>query len=582
MSISDRDSYLAEFKELKQLHEYINNEVDDYVSEYKLCKESYRNSMAKANSYKQILAGLNEDLNKLDSLSSLDKTQKIETIKEDIKNIKKLIREENPPKYDISVIDDALNIIQNIHSCIQKATMYPDITFDELLLVKNINELHIREEDLDVKIRKLYIERSDLNNETISEHEKEIFSKSEMKVGENCKTCTLYIQKMDIEKKLNIIMKNNERLLDISKDLENLNMELDKVRRMKSLYTYISQARHLCDTSRNEILGELSLPKLFRKIDVVDDEMKSMRYDALNHYKLNDLKSKLHILTNDDTSKKIKELETSINEYNVLMNSEIIQAEEAINKYKFNSLDESIIYKFQGINRVERLQELSEIIDNMNKVSEKARSISSELNELDRALITVNDIINRKREELVRVRVESERFKENSENYRKELVKAEQAQILKNVLSKKIPTVYLKLYMIHVKDESNEFLQKIGRYKVGLPEITYDESSNRNLFVIPVMDNGEEKSCSVLSKGEDKLISIAITLPLIYIASNKYRILRLDEMDSTLDKNMKSVFIDMITRISWKKIPQVFMVSHAPQELLEKCIIIDLTKRGGV
>ena len=61
---------------------------------------------------------------------------------------------------------------------------------------------------------------------------------------------------------------------------------------------------------------------------------------------------------------------------------------------------------------------------------------------------TINNLINRKREELVRITVESERFKENSENYRKELVKAEQAQILKNVLSKKIPTVYLKLYMI--------------------------------------------------------------------------------------------------------------------------------------
>lgn len=580
VSIADKEAHLIEFKELKQLHTILaGSGVDDYVSEYKLCKETYRNSMAKASSYKQILAGLNEELKKIDSLSSIDKTHQIENIKEDIRHIKTLIKEENPPKYDISVIDEALNTIQDIHSLIQKATMYPDITFDELLLVKNVNELHMLEDDLDFKIRKLYTERSDLNNETISDHEKEIFSKSRMVVKENCKSCTLYAQKVDIENKLNIIMKNNERLLEISNSLENLNMELDKTKRMKSLYSYVSQARHLCDTCKNEILGELSLSKLFRKIDSVDDEIKDMRYDALNHYKLNDLKSKLQILTNDDTSKKIHQLETSINEYTVMMNSELIEAENMINKYAFNSLDESIIYRFQGVDRIKRLRELSEIIDTMNEVSEKASHITAELNDLDKAMITINNLINRKREELVRITVESERFKENSENYRKELVKAEQAQILKNVLSKKIPTVYLKLYMIHVKDESNEFLQKIGRYKVGLPEITYDESSNRNLFVIPVIDNGEEKSCSVLSKGEDKLISIAITLPLIYIASNKYRILRLDEMDSTLDKNMKSVFIDMVTRISWKKIPQIFIVSHAPHELLEKCIVIDLTKR---
>ena len=179
----------------------------------------------------------------------------------------------------------------------------------------------------------------------------------------------------------------------------------------------------------------------------------------------------------------------------------------------------------------------------------------------------------------MKIQIEKARFEENTTNYKNELTRSKKADKLKTLLSKQIPTIFLELYMIYVKDEANIFLEDTGRYSLDLPKINYDEDTKRNTFIIPILDNVELKSCSVLSKGEDNIISIAVTLPLIYIASDIYRIARMDEMDSTLDINMKKLQMDKMMNFDRDKLSQLLMVSHSSRDFFDaydRCRVIDL------
>ena len=130
--------------------------------------------------------------------------------------------------------------------------------------------------------------------------------------------------------------------------------------------------------------------------------------------------------------------------------------------------------EFYGYNRTKvlRLQE--------------SKEIEKEISELDRALITLDSILERKASELMKIQIEKARFEENTTNYKNELTRSKKAEKLKTLLSKQIPTIFLELYMIYVKDEANIFLEDTGRYSLDLPKINYDEDTKRNTFIIPI------------------------------------------------------------------------------------------------
>ena len=392
----------------------------------------------------------------------------------------------------------------------------------------------------------------------------------------------MYKRRVEIESKIIQLEKNAKEIESIYMKIEEYNVTLNRLERIQSLFSYMVDFRNTIESLDDIVLDNIVFNKtcafFFHNISELEDRVKTMKYNAMNHMRLRDMANKLNILLQDNSMEKLEELTIRMNEYKQKVGTIDVELDE-INSFKLFGIPEEIAYKYVSIDRSKRIDELSEIISNLSSISEKSKEIEKEISELDRALITLDSILERKASELMKIQIEKARFEENTTNYKNELTRSKKAEKLKTLLSKQIPTIFLELYMIYVKDEANIFLEDTGRYSLDLPKINYDEDTKRNTFIIPILDNGELKSCSVLSKGEDNIISIAVTLPLIYIASDIYRIARMDEMDSTLDINMKKLQMDKMMNFDRDKLSQLLMVSHSSRDFFDaydRCRVIDL------
>ena len=577
ISMYDRDAYIQEYKDLKLIEEAVGS--DSYLQEYKELQDRFKTLYAEKQYLLKLISQVNHDIIEINSSNPANKRFEIDCLKEDIAVISANLEDID---FDVDVLDKAQNNLQAIHNLISKITMYPDIIFSDVDFYKNSLEIQSDVSKTQRLLQELYNRKSDIQAETITDNEREFFIEGNVPYTNNCNGCSMYKRRVEVESKIIQLEKNSKEIESIYTKIEEYNVTLNRLERIQSLFSHMVDFRNTVDSLDDTVLDNIVFNKtcafFFHNISELEDRVKTMKYNAMNHMRLRDMTNKLNILLQDNSMEKLEDLTSRMNDYKQKVGTIDVELDE-INSFKLFSIPEEIAYKYVSIDRSKRIDELSEIISNLSSISEKSKEIEKEISDLDRALITLDSILERKASELMKIQIEKARFEENTTNYKNELMRSKKADKLKTLLSKQIPTIFLELYMIYVKDEANIFLEDTGRYSLDLPKINYDEDTKRNTFIIPILDNGELKSCSVLSKGEDNIISIAVTLPLIYIASDIYRIARMDEMDSTLDINMKKLQMDKMMNFDRDKLSQLLMVSHSSRDFFDaydRCRVIDL------
>lgn len=129
--------------------------------------------------------------------------------------------------------------------------------------------------------------------------------------------------------------------------------------------------------------------------------------------------------------------------------------------------------------------------------------------------------------------------------------------------SKGIQTLFMKLYMGKTLTLTNQLLELFfdGNIQVS------DYIINENEFRIPCVIGGLERDdISSCSNAQTSMISMILSFVLMVQASEKYNIIRLDEIDGSLDDYNRTRFVQLLNQlIDVLGIEQVFVISHSSE-----------------
>lgn len=136
-----------------------------------------------------------------------------------------------------------------------------------------------------------------------------------------------------------------------------------------------------------------------------------------------------------------------------------------------------------------------------------------------------------------------------------------------------VQTIFMELYMNKVNKIANQLMSYVldGRFSLKKWVITEDE------FRIPCLGNGGylNDDISSLSDGETAIVSMIISFSLLYQASSKYNILKLDEIDGPLDSSNRRQFIIVLEQLmEILHAQQTIMISHNDELNLDNADII--------
>ena len=125
-----------------------------------------------------------------------------------------------------------------------------------------------------------------------------------------------------------------------------------------------------------------------------------------------------------------------------------------------------------------------------------------------------------------------------------------------------LPLYFQQIYLEQARKIMNELLEIVYQ---GDTAIYIDNFSiNEKEFRIPYIKNGQfVDDARSASQGERSFISIALSFALMNQKIDKYNIIILDEMDSTLDTENRKLFISMLeTQLEMIGAEQCFIISH--------------------
>lgn len=138
-----------------------------------------------------------------------------------------------------------------------------------------------------------------------------------------------------------------------------------------------------------------------------------------------------------------------------------------------------------------------------------------------------------------------------------------------------IQMIFVDLYMNQILNTVNYILKNFFNGQFMLQPFVINE----NEFRIPVQGDGLLiDDISSMSASQIAIINMALSFALLSSSSSKYNIIRLDEIDSSLDRNNRAMFPNMITTImDLLKSDQCFLVSHNEEFSGEGFKIISLS-----
>lgn len=230
-------------------------------------------------------------------------------------------------------------------------------------------------------------------------------------------------------------------------------------------------------------------------------------------------------------------------------------------------------------------ESIHSMYNNMRAIEQAAKDI----NELNSQLINLDNELKPIREERETIKFSLSKLKE----YRDELAiftaKYNKVEVIKkysNPTKEGIQKLFVDIYMGQTLSIANRLLSMFFGGKLKL--LKYDISDNQ--FRIPCASeessliNDDVSSCS---GGEKSMLAMVLSSALLQQSSTSYNILRLDEIDGTLDQSNRAMFIEVLSIIIEELgIDNCIMISHASESSLDNvdviCLNIDeLTQPRG-
>lgn len=437
----------------------------------------------------------------------------------------------------------------------------------------------------------------------IEENEKEIkdlnekisllHSNEEMKrlysLREKCvKSCRI-IQELEkyvnIDNERELLIKNKSLLEDkINNDKKKLEKyELD-ITIINQNLTIITNINNIIMQNSNNIAEYSEKIKVIFKYEEVEDIVKELRKIKINfepfkeyvHLKekiksinnsLNELKIKKNVaISKSNIQKEVEELNNNKKELEILKSETIVKLETEIERLKDISKNkESIqndIFDYELLTK-ELLDVKSKLITlaNIEYYSSHLKDISIKL-ELDKAF---------KEKELSNLEKERELLKseylnkQQLEKLRNQYLEIKNRyEILKSIWSVRdgYPSILLESFLLELKNDVNKNLNEIWDNSLSIEDFILTQSE----FSIVMNRSGTIiADASQLSQGERAIMSLAISFSIIEmnLKEKMYDVIRLDELDATLDEIRSRRFFEMVKeRIERMGVSSCFIISH--------------------
>ena len=556
---------------------YLNSKIDKFNLSSKDKLELRKSELENSMKYKiQIIneMGINPDeISSSDYLNAISILKKIEDISQSVMSM-----------YDISIIDDSINyFINNITiSTVELNSMLNNLNNK----LSNLNDIlnKIKNDEISIEILKLrpknckddtceFIKNALnlLNSDHIINKDKYINEyeeiKNEILTIENelnyktqIKDSLSYLNEISIyiSSNFNVLSKINFINPIILNSREYIkNIKEYNFKDIEKIYTFMKDVNIIEEYRNNKneldiITKELSLyddkvdiiNECLDEISLINKELDNMEIDIINYNK-------------------------SLNEYNISLENKINNKNELSNTIKIiedlillNNRKESI--KNQYIEIRESILKIKELNNNILSLENEISIINQDLSPLETNLVKMKSDLISYDEYIQELNIYNDTFK--------------QIQLIKKYstpTSMGIQIIFMRYYLNNILDLSNQFLSNFfnGEFLL-LP----DTGENPNEFRIPCQGHGIlHDDISSMSYSQRCIISMILSISLYCKASDIYKVLLLDEIDSGLDNNQRIIFASNIDYIAdTLGISHIIITSHNNEFNESYCDIINM------
>lgn len=378
------------------------------------------------------------------------------------------------------------------------------------------------------------------------------------------------LKKLESELEGKIVASESMKIISEKKlVLDKIVSEIERNRIMLSKYT-IGQL--LLDTYIDKITHMKSFNE-FKDMDDLIGQINTITLYKRDAESLRNLESEYKIQSNLDLmisqlQSEIELLEKSLNEVNRALSS--------INNeiYNYTSIIENLKIKYQTGNKAKdkgdiwcneelRLSEAKAKLDEITKKSKESIDILEKISNFNTQISQLQSQIEPLEAQISKINGQLLLLEQYTEEYNMYSEKYNYITKLKKYSSptEGIQTLFMSIYMNKTLDIANRVLGMIfaGQYRL------LDYIINSNEFRIPFVGLG--MTVDDISSGSTSqvcMMGMVMNLVLLYQASTKYNITRLDEIDGGLDTRNRLEFVNVLYRvIDILGIDQLFIISHS-------------------
>lgn len=418
-----------------------------------------------------------------------------------------------------------------------------------------------------------------------NEEMKRLYSLRESCMSKTCKILQELEKYVNIDNERELLIKNKALLEDKinndKKKLEKYELDITIINQNLSIITNINNI--IMQNSNNIASYSEKIKEIF-KYEEVEEIVKDLRKIKINfesfkefvHLKekiksinnsLNELKIKKNIaISKSNIQKEAEELNNNKKELEILKSETIVNLEIEIERLKGISKNKETMYNDitdYNLLTKELLDIKSKLIvlANIEYYSSHLKDISIKL-ELDKAF---------KEKELSNLEKERELLKseylnkQQLEKLRNQYLEIKNRyEILKSIWSVRdgYPSILLESFLLELKNDVNKNLNEIWDNSLSIEDFILTQSE----FSIVMNRSGTIiADASQLSQGERAIMSLAISFSIIEmnLKEKMYDVIRLDELDATLDEIRSRRFFEMVKeRIERMGVSSCFIISH--------------------
>ena len=287
-----------------------------------------------------------------------------------------------------------------------------------------------------------------------------------------------------------------------------------------------------------------------------DDIVEDIIYNTRVYLSYKSISDRYKEATNTD----FQRIKISINNWEKEY-SELIEKSQAIkdNIPKVSdSIRKSLFFgMIKGDLEKEKTKLLEETLYLRNLIA-KEKEKKQEMVEFEMKLRDTDSKINLLNEDLKKVEFNINLHDYIEDELKKATIDEADTEKIRETLIKHLPVKVMRRIILNLKEITNNFLEL-----TDIPYRVHDFEITAKDFIIRVQkDDFISDDISKMSDGEKAIMALATTLALNSVMIPNYNIFILDEMDSTLSKENKRKFLDIIVNFASVKDLQVFAISH--------------------